>query len=221
VIKAILNDFGRVYVTFWERKDVIQKIVDYYGGNSKTASLIFGSQWGEAVYQRLDTGEMSFQDLWRRVCKVGGISRRDMQFHDFVSMFVCHLRPIESTVKLACSLKKTYKMFAVSNGDYGSEYVPRMLFMEYGLRFDHVYASGNARCLKPKLYGVVAVDLEQRYGLKPSECVVIDDVASYVEAAMQLGMKGVVFNGAKEHIELLKFRLKAVGVKLPDDDSIA
>lgn len=52
----------------------------------------------------------------------------------------------------------------------------------------------------PEIYRLLC----NRYGLKPEECVFIDDMPANVEAAMKQGMKGIVFSSltqAKQELE--------------------
>ncbi len=64
--------------------------------------------------------------------------------------------------------------------------------------------SAYEKCVKPdpKIY----LTLLERYGLKPEECVFIDDLKANIDGARAVGMEGILFNNpnqAKEELQSL------------------
>lgn len=71
---------------------------------------------------------------------------------------------------------------------------------------DRYVVSGAEGLVKPdpRLFQV----LLDRYGLKAEECIFIDDNPDNVDAARQLGMEGIVFQGAEDLKEKLRIKIK-------------
>ena len=71
---------------------------------------------------------------------------------------------------------------------------------------DRYVVSGAEGLVKPdpRLFQV----LLDRYGLKAEECIFIDDNPDNVDAARQMGMEGIVFQGAEDLREKLRIKIK-------------
>ena len=71
---------------------------------------------------------------------------------------------------------------------------------------DRYVVSGAEGLVKPdpRLFQV----LLDRYGLKAKECIFIDDNPDNVDAARQMGMEGIVFQGAEDLKEKLRIKIK-------------
>ena len=194
-MKAILWDLGNVLVSFDSRNAVLEKIAKHFGCDHLPP--LFGDQ-GEAAFEKLDTGELSHVDLWKAVCKAGSINPRKMTLSMFSALYVTHLRPHEDNIKLFQSLQSRFAMFVVSNGDFGSEFVYRMLSNDYGLHFRHAYISHHCQVKKPGLLKVVAENNLRTFGIRPEECVYVDDIADYIEAGSSLVFNTVHYD-ARHH----------------------
>ena len=90
------------------------------------------------------------------------------------------------------SLRKDYKTALLSNSNKG------VLESKIGQAwldkcFDEVVCSAEVGLVKPdpKIYRLTAA----RLGLQPNECVFVDDHQSFVDAAEQIGMHGIVYEG--------------------------
>lgn len=58
---------------------------------------------------------------------------------------------------------------------------------------------------EPEIYQI----LFETYGLKPEECIFIDDLPGNIQAAKEAGMKGIVFEGYEAAVKQLEEYLKA------------
>ena len=94
-------------------------------------------------------------------------------------------------------------LFAITN--FSADFWPpfRARENDFFRRFRDIVVSGEEKMLKPDpaLY-FLALD---RFGLKPSQALFVDDRASNVEGALAVGMHGHLFSGA----EGLRARLEA------------
>lgn len=95
------------------------------------------------------------------------------------------------------SLRKTYKTAMLSNIAVGS-IGRRFSDEELNRYFDLVVVSGEIGVAKPEpeAYGITAL----RLGVKPEECVFVDDRKSYLEGAIETGMRTILY----ENFEQLK-----------------
>ena len=117
--------------------------------------------------------------------------------------------PIKDTVSVLNELKKdnNYNLYALTN--WSAELFPIALerydFLQH---FEGIVVSGAEKTRKPfaKIYEITL----ERYNITPQKAVFIDDNVDNVEAAIQLGIKGIHFTSAKQ----LKDDLTTLGVQL-------
>jgi 2-haloacid dehalogenase len=119
---------------------------------------------------------------------------------------------IEGTVKLFDELNATgrYKMYALSNWSAETFGIAQNRY-DVLKQFDGVVISGEEKIRKPfpQFYHI----LLNRYGLKPAECLFIDDNYRNVLAAGDLGIPSIHFTGAEE----LEAELRAAGTNISRD----
>ena len=101
----------------------------------------------------------------------------------------------EQLVRFVRTLKQSHKTALLSNVGHN---VIEMLFTKKELAelFDAVVLSGEVGTVKPhpEIYEMTAL----RLGLRPEECVMIDDLPKNAEGAERVGMKGVVFGSFRQ-----------------------
>jgi HAD superfamily hydrolase (TIGR01509 family) len=93
------------------------------------------------------------------------------------------------------SLRPQYKTALLSNVGYS---VMGTLFTEKELTglFDAVVLSGEVGMVKP--YPEIFELTASRLGLRPEECVMIDDLPKNTEGAERVGMKGLVYGSVRQ-----------------------
>jgi putative hydrolase of the HAD superfamily len=104
-------------------------------------------------------------------------------------------------------LKTNYKIGLLSNTsewdwDYVTQAAPEIL------TFETITTSFWAKAMKPKKE--IFEDGLTKLNLKAEECVFIDDILEYVEAAKELGFNAFQFTSAKQ----LEEDLRGIGVKI-------
>ena len=114
---------------------------------------------------------------------------------------------MEETVK---QLKEAgYGIYLLSNASVAQhDYWPRFPVSRY---FDGKLISCDVRRVKP-MYEIYRAFTE-RFGLKPEECLFIDDAPCNVAAAIACGWQGIVFHGDAEALEE---KLRRAGIR-PED----
>ena len=117
-------------------------------------------------------------------------------------------RPIEPNLRLARELRASHKLAILSNADRS---LRERLETDIGIHhlFDDIVCSAEVGMAKPEpaIYLLAA----ERLGLKPPECVFVDDLDTNVEAARQVGMHAVLFRVDKG--DDLRAQLAALGVR--------
>ncbi len=114
---------------------------------------------------------------------------------------------IEENVSLLKDLKNNYRLFGLTN--WSAETFP-LIFDQYPFfkEFDEIIVSGSEKTVKPdeKIYTI----LLNRYGLKASESLFIDDNQENINAANKLGFETIYLhkevNLKDKFMSLLKFR---------------
>lgn len=213
---AVMTDLGNVLVTFWERVELIQRIIIPFGGDPKSLEFLFpkakgGS--GESVYELLDTGELPLQEFWQKLCQNCGIDPKQLPYPMFFALFSRHLQPIEPVVNLFYDLQERFPIIAVSNGDEGSRYAVHMLEVFYNLRFEKVFVSHEQRCRKPALLNHVREWLIKNK-FDPAQCPFVDDLPRYTEAArIEYGFPAILFDATRQPVSLLQSELAKFGIK--------
>ncbi len=151
--------------------------------------------------------------------KVGGISEREFfqklaedtgfrgDREKLKAMMYDPVKPYKSVLRLARRLEKRYRIYSLTN--HAREFF-EFLNGKFGLEgsFEAVFKSYDARLAKPdpEFYR----HMLRKIGMKPEECVLIDDFEENVAAARKLGMKGIVHVNAKR----TERELRGFGVKL-------
>ncbi len=112
-------------------------------------------------------------------------------------------QPDEDLLNYIKELRKNYKTAVLSNANSGT--VARKIGEQWVRQcFDEVVVSAEVGLVKPDpaIY-LMAAD---RLGVKPEECVFIDDIKMFTEAGQKLGMKVILYQGLdnlKKELELL------------------
>lgn len=174
MIKAIIFDcFGVLAGKGYKR------IYQEAGGN-----LAKDSKFIEETLDASNTGNISNVELNRLVAERLGKTPED--WHQIV---VNAEQPNEELLAYIKELKKHYKAAVLSNAYTGT--LQRKFSKEQLSLFDALIVSAEVGMVKPEsqIYYHAADLLDA----KPDECVFIDDLEPYVEAARALGMQAILY----------------------------
>ena len=200
MIKAIIFDFGNVICTF-DNYIFLKKISKFTNKSVKELdNLIYKVS---ELPKKYETGLITSDEFYVEVCRLCNL---EILKEDFIEAFTNIFTPIAGTFELIRKLSKKYKLALLSNTsefDY-----------KYGIKkfdvinlFDATSLSYEVKEMKPgeKIFK----DVLAKLGLKPEECVYIDDIKKYVEAAKKLGINDICYIDEENLILELK-KLKVI-----------
>lgn len=198
MIKNVIFDIGNVLVTFlWE--DLAVEL----GFNEEDVKImnerVIGDRWNE-----LDRGVMSEREAVEYIKEA--LPGLEDKFETLWSRIGEVIEPYEYSLDWVKQLKqKGLKVYLLSN-------FPKQLFtdlsktkMPFVPYVDGKIISSFVQKIKPDpdIYEC----LLDTYGLNPEECIFIDDRKTNVDAALSLGMQGIVFTSYEEARDELNKRL--------------
>lgn len=195
-IRAIITDLGGVLVRFDHR--IASRAFALLSGKPEqdVHALLYGSEHG------YDRGTVSSAEFHLWAAHRLGLST---SFEAFRKVWSDIFAPDPGVHDLFSRLKGRYPIVLLSNTN---EMHFRHLvegFSVLGLP-DRFVLSYELGCAKPDPHIYRAA--VQASGCPPEECVYIDDIPAYVEAASCQGLRGVWFHG----VEALREELRSLGV---------
>lgn len=202
MIRNIIFDMGNVLLRF--DKDLFAAEA---GVAEEDKELLRRVVFCSTDWVKLDWGTHDEPEAVERMCK-----KLPERLHAVVHQLVEHwdepIRPIAGMPELVQELKeKGYKLYLLSNASHRQhDYWPRVPGSEY---FEGTVISADLGVIKPDV--AIYEALYKKFGLKPEECLFIDDSPYNIEGGMRTGMDGIVFFG---DAPALREELKARGVLL-------
>jgi 2-haloacid dehalogenase len=195
MIKNVIFDYGNVLVD-WNPAYLFLPV---FGGNEAECRFFTDNVCNREWFTRMDRGE----DM--DIC-VAELQAEYPQYAHAVAMFrdrwfeMCH-GDIPGMLEIIQNLKSK------GVGVYGLTNWPAATFTEARRRFktlaaiDNYVVSSAVKLAKPEpeIYQL----LLSKYNLKASECVFIDDRVDKVNAAIALGMSGIVYPGSAKELTAL------------------
>lgn len=188
-VKNIIFDVGGVLVRF-DGKLFARPYVE----DDADAALIDGALFSSPFWPLLDAGAISEQTM-ERVAADTLPERLRSTLHECFADWHNHLPVIEGTNELAVRLHEAgYGCYILSNAGtrfwLQKDRIPSLPCM------DGWIASAFERLMKPD--PAIYLTLCERYGLRPEECLFVDDNAANVRGAEVAGMRAHLFAGADE-----------------------
>lgn len=177
-IKAVIFDcFGVLTTDGW--KQIRQEV------------LTEDAQWDEArrLDQAVNTGRISYNEFVAEVAKLVGRSESETR-----KRLVTSAPTTKLFEYIRDSLKPHYKIGMLSNA--ADNWLDELFEPWQVELFDETVLSYQVGMVKPdpNIYDLAATKL----GVLPEECVFVDDVERYVVAAVDVGMKGIVFTDTEQ-----------------------
>lgn len=180
-MKNIIFDIGNVLLDF-QPEEYLRK---YFSESvmSDLMAIIFSSD----EWVNLDLGEMSLQEA------IDSLTLSHPHYHDELTFVLNNwthmMSPIKKHVDIVYELKeKGYALYLLSN--FPTEAID-IMYKRYTFfhLFDGAVISAKEKLAKPgeEIYQV----LIDRYSLKPSDSVFIDDLLSNVKTAQRLGIQEI------------------------------
>ena len=199
MIKNVIFDFGNVLIDW----NPAYLFLPYFNGDEDKCRFFTDHVCNREWFTRMDRGESMDK------C-VAELQQQYPQYADAVAMFrdrwfeMCS-GEIPGMLELIQDLKSK------GVGVYGLTNWPAETFDEARRRFktiasiDNIVVSSHVKLAKPEpaIYQL----LLSKYNLNPQECVFIDDRKDNVNAAISLGMNGIVFPGNADELTEIMYPL--------------
>lgn len=194
MIKNIIFDLGNVLLDFNPKQYLRNKIKDEQKVQALYEEIFLSEEW-----PMLDRGTITEKEAINNICKRNNgnseLIRSSMEnWYDM-------LTPIEKNVALLKELKKEgYNIYYLSNYHMlAFENVTKR--HDFFKLFDGGVVSYVEKLLKPEeeIYN----KLIEKYNLKPSECIFIDDTLKNVEKAKSMGFEIIHFKDTSDLKALL------------------
>ena len=200
MIRNILFDMGNVLLRF-DR----QVFLDRLNVTEEDKQLLLKEVFLSEEWVLMDAGVLCEETAEPIMC-----TRLPEHLHEAVHQLAsCWDRPIipvEGMYELVRELKEAgYGIYLLSNASVRQHaYWPRVPGSEF---FDGTLISADEKIMKPQpeIYRLCM----ERFGLKPEECIFIDDVQANVDGAAVCGIAGTVFTG---DASVLRNSLREAGI---------
>lgn len=208
MIKNIVFDMGNVLIMFYPKK-TLEKYLD----NEDDIKSVITAFYESGEYRECDRGVKTYEEV------INGLSGTlEPRLTSLLKKLYLEqsfgrneMPPFPEMYGIVKSLKENgYKTYLLSNAGFDfydySRFIPAIGIM------DGKVVSCDYKLLKPER-GIYEAFFD-KYSLKPSECIFIDDVEENIEGGRKLGMEGICYSPSFEPIDTLKEKLRAFGVKI-------
>lgn len=197
-MKNIFFDFGRTIVEHPEDGAGLKIVKSCGVEDDADAALIRDTLFSIGKYaQFLDEGSMTREEYKENL-------RRDLPecLHEAAlkaaDYHIGMLPMIEGMDELLHKLKNDgFKLYITSNMD--EYHAKQMRTLELAKYFDGMIFSAEIKIGKP--HKDFFLEACRQFGVKPTDCLFIDDLEANVVAARELGIEGLVFKGVAKHAE--------------------
>jgi len=193
MIRNIIFDMGNVLIKFTP-----SQIVEELGIESKEdKELLLNTIFHTGEWHLTDLGTMTEVDLWNSVSQKLPEHLRGYA-HDIILEWDKNLVPVPGMEEVVRMCKEAgYNVYLLSNASLRQPlYFPRIPGSQY---FDGTVISAILGICKPdrKIYEYLLF----KYGLKAEECIFIDDLPANIEAAKEVGIHGILFDGDIDNLK--------------------
>jgi putative hydrolase of the HAD superfamily len=200
LIRTIVFDFGNV-IGFFDYRLTLERLTAH---TDLSADALRAAYYGGDLEAAYDAGRLDTQAFLRRLCEIGKLRcAPEVVAAAWADIF----RPNPDVCALLPVLKPRYRLLLASNTNELHSRQFRRQFAEHLRYFDALVLSHEIGCRKPE--PAFFVYCRKLAGCAPQECLFIDDLATNVAGARQLGWHGIVY----QDIADLKARLTELGVR--------
>lgn len=195
VIKNVIFDVGRVLVAFeWE--EYLRKL----GFSGEKYEKIAAATFAGPVWPERDRGLYDEEEYIRQFSQLA--PEYEDEIPEVIRRSTETIHPYAYAETWVRYLKEQgYHLYILSNySDYMlKDTIDRLTFLKY---MDGAIFSCNVKMLKPE--AEIYKALLEKYGLKPEECVFIDDVEENCESAEKQGIRSICFRDFKQAVSALE-----------------
>jgi glucose-1-phosphatase len=183
-VEAILFDLGNVLV-FHDDTLLLRQLGAHAGLTADQVRLAIAHVWAPC-----NVGALGGHALRAEVARALGVA---LDEPTFVRLWNCHFRRHEAVLPVIEALVGRVRLLLLSNtNDVHFEFLrPQLPVLE---KFDDLVLSYQIGAAKPDER--IFHEALRRAGTRPEATAYFDDIAAYVDAARQLGIRGQVFTDA-------------------------
>lgn len=191
MIKNIVFDMGNVLLDY-NPEIALHLFLDEDADRDIIRKELFeGPEWIQGDLGRMDNA-VRYETIKARIPE-----RLHKGLKDCVYQWQICMKPLEGARNFVLAMKeKGFGIYVLSNAnEIFYEYFPAFLPLDF---FNGVMISAEVHMVKPDIR--IYETFMEKYGLKPEECLFIDDRRTNVEGAKAAGMKGVIFENDFERL---------------------
>jgi len=200
-VRGLLVDFGGVLTS--NVFDSFRAFCEAEGIDPQSVKSLFrDNPEALALVRSLEVGEISEEDFSRDFGELLGIDDRE----DLVNRMFGGIRPDEAMVAAVKRARAAGVRTVLVSNSMGAGRYDRAAFPEL---FDGVVISGEVGLHKPQpeIFELAC----ERVGLRPSDCVFVDDLRENCDGAEAVGMTAVLHRGAETTLPELE---RLLGIEL-------
>ena len=186
--KNIVFDVGQVLLRF-EPKEFLPRMFPADIAQRLMPPALFGGD----LWLRMDRGDFPAEECARLITEKEGQPELMPYELEFMLNFAKQMSLLPPA-HLVPELKKMgKKLYIISNYGIETFAATQAQFPELFSQFDGMVISAREKQIKPdlRIYQLLC----DRYGLKPEECVFIDDLYANVQGAIDAGFQGIHYTG--------------------------
>ncbi len=187
MIKNVIFDLGNVLLSF-DPQGYLRTKID----NESKVQELYNEIFLSEEWPMLDRGTVTEQDAIER------IAQRSQGNQELIKLCMANwhdiLIPMEENIRVLKDIKANgYKTFILSNF-HSLAYEKVTNRYDFFKLFDGGIISYRENLLKPEkaIYNTLA----ERYGIKPSESIFVDDTRVNIEGAREVGFETILFDGS-------------------------
>lgn len=198
--KAIIFDFGGVISMPRGLKEIILHLAGKFGVEEKAFEVEFRALWDKAKVGEFDEGEM-LERLFKKFNISYDVEKAKKEWFSLNSL-------VPEMIELVNVLKRREFKLAILSNNSRQWFEFRKRLWHFEELFDEIIVSYEIKAAKPDSapYLIAA----EKLGVKPEDCIFVDDQQKNIEGAEAVGMKGILFFDAKQ----LKHDLAELGIKV-------
>jgi putative hydrolase of the HAD superfamily len=197
MIRAIIFDYGNV-ISRVDNNLFLERISAFCAKSVPELHKLIYEDSGLPV--QYESGLITSEEFYYKISELCGLK---MKRADFITAFTDIFTPVRETADLIKRLKSNYKLALLSNtNEWDFEHEIRK--NESFHLFDTVTLSFVVKEMKPgiKIY----MDALGKLNLNPEECIYIDDIREYSDAATAIGIAGIYYVSHKQLLDDLRSR---------------
>jgi len=188
MIKAIIFDWGGVLTIGKYTQSILETI-------SKEKNIIIDEIYPEfdTLIVEMNAGNINFKEFVQKVEEKLSLNINEEEMKE---IFKKSIIPNKEIIQLVRNLNSRYNLILLSDNDEVTVENLEKNHKDMLSLFSKKYFSHELKMIKPNLdlFRYVLKDL----ALTGSECIFIDDKQKNVDAAIEVGMKGILFMNAEQ-----------------------